>query len=67
MTLDKIKHYLGSNVFNFITREAEMNQLIDCKKMVESDINILPDSEPIKFLRQIELRLINYMLTGSLN
>lgn len=66
MTIDKMKHYLGSNIFNFITKEAEKTQLINCKAMVESDIKILPDNEPIKFLRIVELKLINYMLTGIL-
>jgi len=67
MTLDKIKYHLGSNIFNFITREAEISQLENCKKMIESDINILADNEPIKFLRVVELKLVNYMLTGSLS
>lgn len=67
MTIDKIKYHLGSNVFNFITKEAEKKQLISCKLMVESDIEILPDNEPIKFLRIVELKLINYMLTGILS
>ena len=67
MTLDKIKYHLGSNVFTFITKEATKQQLDNCKKMVESDISILPEGEPIKFLRLVELKLINYMLTGILN
>jgi hypothetical protein len=62
MTTDKMKHYLGTTVYNFITREADKPQLERCKKMVESDISILPDHESIKFLRTVELQLINYML-----
>lgn len=62
MTTDKMKHYLGYQVYDFITRQADRAQLERCKIMVQADINMLPNHEPIKFLRIVELRLINLML-----
>lgn len=67
MTIDKIKYHLGDIIFNFITREADRPQLERMKKGCEEDIKLLPSvMHSTKFLREVELKLINYMLTQRL-
>lgn len=60
MTIDKITHYLGSQLTSFICG-LNREQLEIMKADILEDMK-LKHTEDIKFKRNIELKLLNYML-----
>jgi hypothetical protein len=61
MTNDKIKHYLGAEVFNHISRLDESN-LVKMKAELLKDINLHKLGAKVLFNRTIELEYINRRL-----
>lgn len=62
MTLDKIKHYIGDDLFNFYG-SLNAEQLQNCKKRLLQEFNKnikIPVS--ILFKYTIEMEYINYLL-----
>lgn len=60
MTIDKITNYLGADLVGFICG-LNREQLVIMKEDVVQDME-LKHAEDIKFKREIELKLLNYML-----
>lgn len=61
MTIDKITHYLGSELTQFIG-SLKAEQLQKMKKDLKADIELHKKGNTILFIRQIELNYINYLL-----
>ncbi len=61
MTQDKIKHYIGEDVFNHISALSKDN-LIKMKANILQDINLHKLGSQILWKRTIELEFINQRL-----
>ena len=61
MTIDKFKHYLGENLFSFIS-SLTLSQLIKMKAALLEDINTISHTGDVLFKRTIELQYINYLI-----
>ena len=60
MTIDKIKHYIGEELFNYWSIVKDKDVIIRAKKQLEEEINcgLLTD---IRY--HAELKFLNYLLT----
>ena len=61
MTIDKIKHYIGSDLVNHFCG-LTLEQLTKAKADLLQDINTIKLPTDILFKRTIELELINNLL-----
>ena len=61
MTYDKIKHYLGEGLTNFIA-SLDRHNLEKMKRELIADINLHKKGTEILFKRTVELELINNLL-----
>jgi hypothetical protein len=61
MTTDKIKHYIGENLFNHIS-SLDKDNLIRMKNNLLSEMELYQPKTKQHFLYTIELNFINYRI-----
>ena len=62
MTLDKFIHYLGPQLFNFIS-SLNRADLLKMKKELSQDIKLHAKGSEILFKRNVEMQCLNYFLS----
>ncbi len=61
MTQDKIKHYIGENIFNHIA-SLNKDELIKMKSNLVTEMELYQPKTKQHFLYTIELNFINYRI-----
>jgi len=62
MTTDKIKHYIGENIFNHIS-SLDKESLLKMKAALITEMELYQTKTKQHFLYTVELNFINYRLS----